>query len=231
VATNPTAERPVFRPRSRIESGAVLRREWHAYGRRIQWEAVFFGLLAGLGLACLLVLMVLGGLIAAGTSDVGNTAASQVHRLSVGGGAILVAIVALSYLAGGYVAARMARFDGWRQGLGVWLLTALIVLVVAVSAWLAGGQLNPGDSISLPANSVHEGPLTNGWIAAAVAAVVALASAIGGGLVGERFHRAVDRAGLDWIRPEAEETEPEEWQPETDEYEDDDEETVVQGTA
>jgi cytochrome bd-type quinol oxidase subunit 2 len=231
VATNPTAERPVFRPRSRIESGAVLRRERHSYGRRIQWEAVFFGLLAGLGLACLLVLMVLGGLIAAGTSDVGNTAASQVHRLSVGGGAILVAIVALSYLAGGYVAARMARFDGWRQGLGVWLLTALIVLAVAVSAWLAGGRVNPGDSISLPANPIHEGPLTNGWMAAAVGAVVALASAIGGGVVGERFHRAVDRAGLDWIRPETAETEPEEWQPETDEYEDDDEETVVQGTA
>jgi cytochrome bd-type quinol oxidase subunit 2 len=221
----------MIRPRARIESGAVHRRERQAYGRRIQWEAVFFGLLAGVGLACLLVVMVLGGLVAAGTSDVGNSAASQVHRLSVGGGAILVAILAMSYLAGGYVAARMARFDGWRQGLGVWMLTALIVLAVAISAWLAGGRVNPVDSITLPANPIHEGPLTNGWIAAAVGAAVALASAIGGGVIGERFHRAVDRAGLDWIRPDVAETEPDEWEPDRDEYDGDDEETVVQGTA
>jgi cytochrome bd-type quinol oxidase subunit 2 len=221
----------MIRPRARIESGAVHRRERQAYGRRIQWEAVFFGLLAGVGLACLLVVMVLGGLIAAGTSDVGNTAASQIHRLSVGGGAILVGILALSYLAGGYVAARMARFEGWRQGLGVWMLTALIVLAVAISAWLAGGRVNPADSITLPANPIHEGPLTDGWIAAAVGVAVALAAAIVGGILGERFHRAVDRAGLDWIRPEATETEADEWGPEGEERHGDEEETVVQGTA
>jgi hypothetical protein len=175
--------------------------------------------------------MVLGGLVAAGTSDFGDTAVSQVHRLVVAGGGILVAIVALSYLAGGYVAARMARFDGWRQGIGVWMLSGLIVLAVAVSAWVGGGELDPSKSISLPANPIHTGPLSNGWIGAAVAAVVALAFAIIGGVVGERFHRAVDRAGLDWIRPEAadEEAELEEdWEPEADEEA---EPTVVQGTA
>ena len=37
-------------------------------------------------------------------------------------GAIIVAVVLLvSYYAGGYVAGRMARFDGAKQGLAVWL--------------------------------------------------------------------------------------------------------------
>ena len=221
----------MIRPSTPIESGAVHRRERQANGRRTQWDAVFFGLLAAFGMACLLVGMVLGGLVAAGTSDFGNTAASQFDRLSSAGGAIVVAIVALSYLTGGYVAARMARFDGWRQGLGVWLLTVLIVLAVAISAWVGGGHLNPADSISLPADPIHAGPLDNGWIAGGICAVVALICAIVGGVLGERFHRAVDRAGLDWVRPEPAETETDRWDPEFDQEDPDDDSTVVQGTA
>ena len=42
----------------------------------------------------------------------GRIAGSVADHLTTGGGAILIALVALSYLTGGYVAARMARFDG-----------------------------------------------------------------------------------------------------------------------
>jgi hypothetical protein len=225
------AVEPMIRRSSPLEAGAVHRRERQAYGRRTQWDAVFFGLLAAFGMATLLVAMVLGALIAAGTNDFGNTAASQFDGLRAGGGAVVVAIAAISYLAGGYVAARMARFDGWRQGLGVWLLTALIVLVVAISAWVGGGHLNPADSISLPADPIDAGPLDNGWIAAVVCALVALLCAIAGGVLGERFHRAVDRAGLDWVRPDAVEREPERWEPAAENEDDAESSTVVQGTA
>src|SRR5690242_4297689 len=84
----------------------------------IQWETVFFGLLAALGLAALLVAMLLGGLVAAGVTDFRDDAAAFFDHLTTAGGSVAIAIVALSYLTGGYVAARMARFDGWRQGLG-----------------------------------------------------------------------------------------------------------------
>jgi hypothetical protein len=182
-----------------------LRRERQEFGGRIQWEAVFFGLLAAIGLAASLVAMVLGGLVAAGVTSFSDDAASLVNHVLTAGGAIAIAILALSYLTGGYVAARMARFDGWRQGLGIWLLSLFMVLAVAITAWISGGELDPTKSIALPSNPVDEGPLSQGAGAiAAVLALVPLVSAIVGGVIGERFHRAVDRAALDQTEPEAE---------------------------
>lgn len=193
-----------------------LRRERQEFGGQIQWEAVFFGLLAAIGLAASLVAMVLGGLVAAGVTSFGDTAASLVDHMLTAGGAIGIAILALSYLTGGYVAARMARFDGWRQGLGIWLLTLFMVLAVAITAWISGGQLDPTKSISLPSNPVDAGPLSHGAGAiAAVLALVPLVSALIGGVIGERFHRAVDRAALDQSDAETEPEEPTEVEAET----------------
>ena len=130
-----------------------------------------------------------------------------------------LAIIAISYLTGGYVAARMARFDGWRQGLGVWLLSLFVVLVAAVTAWIAGGQLDPTDSISLPSNPVDEGPLHQGAaVIAPVLVVIPLLAALAGGVLGDRFHRAVDRAGteeFEAVTPPKRRAEPEE-EPEID---------------
>jgi hypothetical protein len=142
--------------------------------------------------------MVLGGLVAAGVTDFSEDSSGLVDRVAAGGGAIAVAILALSYTAGGYVAARMARFDGWRQGLGVWLLSALLLLVAGITAWIAGGELDPSKSITLPGNPIDEGPLGDGGgVLVAVAVVVPLLFAILGGVLGERFHRAVDRVGYE----------------------------------
>src|SRR5215216_8067134 len=73
-----------------------------------------------------------------------------------------MAILGLAALTGGYVAARMARFAGWKQGLAVWLMSALVALAAAVTAWIAGGELDPTESISMPSNPVDERPLSNG---------------------------------------------------------------------
>jgi hypothetical protein len=213
MGTSPRVGRPLLRPRSEVLAELrrrELRRERQEFGGRIQWEAAFFGLLAAIGLAASLVAMVLGGLVATGVTSFSEDAASLVDRMMTGGGAIAVAILALSYLAGGYVAARMARFDGWRQGLGIWLLSLVIILAAGVTAWIAGGELNPTDSITLPDNPVDEGPLSgSAGVIAAVLLVVPLLSALIGGVVGERFHRAVDRVAV-----EEPELEPE-WEPKT----------------
>jgi hypothetical protein len=91
----------------------------------------------------------------------------------------------------------MARFDGWRQGLGIWLLSLLMALAVAITAWIAGGDADPTKSISLPSNPIDEGPLQSGWAILAVALVIPLVFAIVGAILGERFHRAVDKAGFE----------------------------------
>ena len=206
MGSSPTVERTrIRRPRSEVLRELrtrELRRERQEFGGRIQWEAVFFGLLAGVGLAACLTAMVLGGLVAAGVTSFTDDAAELVDRMMAGGGAIAIAILALSYLTGGYVAARMARFDGLRQGLGIWLLSLLLVTAAAVTAWIAGGQLDPTESINLPSNPVDEGPLhQSAWVIAAVLAVIPLVAALIGGRLGDSFHRAVDRAGF--VEPEA----------------------------
>jgi hypothetical protein len=202
MGMNPTVERTRIRhPRSEalLElRRRELRRERQEFGGQIQWEAAFFGLLAAVGLAACLVATVLGGLIAAGVIGSHEDGAGLVDQMMAGGGAISVAILALSYLTGGYVAARMARFDGWRQGLGIWLLSLFVVLAAAITAWIAGGKLDPTDSISLPSNPVDEGPLHQGVaVIAPVLVVVPLLAALIGGVLGDRFHRAVDRAGTE----------------------------------
>jgi hypothetical protein len=191
--------RAMIELRRREQSSRELRwRERQEFGGRIQWEAVFFGLLSAIGLMASLVAMVVGGLVATDVMSFHDKAASLVDHVMTAGGAIPVAILALGYLTGGYVAARMARFDGWRQGLGIWLLSVGIGLAVAITAWIAGGDLDPIKSITLPSNPIDEGPLSHsGWIILAVALTVALAFALIGGILGERFHRAVDRAGVD----------------------------------
>jgi hypothetical protein len=187
-----------------IEPALLHRRERQEYGGTIQWEAAFFGLLASFGLAALLLAMVLGAMVAVDVIGSGDSAADIIDHVSVGGGSIVVAILALASFTAGYVAGRMARFDGWRQGLGIWLLCALMIAAVGVAAWISGGQLDPTKSISLPENPIDSGPLSNGWIAAAVAAVLGLACTIGGGILGERFHRQVDRVASESALDEGE---------------------------
>jgi hypothetical protein len=113
---------------------------------------------------------------------------------------------------GGYPAGRMARFAGWKQGLAVCLLSALVALVVLITAWIAGGELDPAKSIDMPSNPVDEGPLSNVPALIALSALIALALSLAGGVLGERFHRALDREELETAEPEAEpegEAEPE----------------------
>ena len=169
----------------------------------IRWETVFFGLLAAVGLAAVLIAMLIGGLVAAGVTDFDQTAAGFFDHLLTAGGGIALAGLALSYLTGGYVAARMARFDGWRQGFGVWLLSELLVLAAVMAAWISGEQLDPTKSISLPSDPIDSGPLGSGLaVVIGVLVLVPLLAAIAGGILGERFHRAVDDAAFEPDEPE-----------------------------
>jgi hypothetical protein len=111
----------------------------------------------------------------------------------------LLAVIFVAYLAGGYVAGRMARFNGLKQGVGVWLWAIIIAVVVAVLSLIAGAQFNVlGSLTGFPRLPVNEGQMTTGGVIVAVlVVVVALAGAILGGLAGMRFHRRVDSATHD----------------------------------
>jgi hypothetical protein len=160
----------------------------------INWGAAFFGWLVAVGLGALLV-----GLLAAAGAAVGLTALSDADTAEIGiGGAIaLLAALAVAYFAGGYVAGRMSRFDGARQGLGMWLLGLAITIVLAVVGAVLGSEYNVLERLDLPAVPVGDSELaTGGALALAIVVIGTLLTAVAGGKAGERYHRKVDRAGF-----------------------------------
>src|SRR3954447_4059663 len=163
--------------------------------------AIFFGWLSALGLAALLMAVV----AAAGTrlgfaTDVStNDATNNAGTIGIVGAAILVAILLLAYYGGGYVAGRMARFDGGRQGFRVWLLGLLVTIAAAVAGWVGGSEYNVMQQLNLPRIQVDEGDIATGAIIAlAVVLIGTLLAAVAGGKAGDRYHARVD--ALAWDR-------------------------------
>jgi hypothetical protein len=159
--------------------------------------AAFFGWLVAIGIAVLLTALLSAAGAAIGLTELsGDEVDSNAETLSIVGGALLVLVLALAYYAGGYVAGRMSRFDGARQGIGVWVLGIVVTILLAVLGAVAGSEYNVLNQLDLPRIPIDEGSLATGAIIALLAALVltALASILGG-KVGERYHRRVDRAG------------------------------------
>ena len=114
------------------------------------------------------------------------------------GAITLLVVLLLAYYCGGYVAGRMARFNGAKQGLAVWLWGVVMALVIAAVAAIAGTQYDVFAQLNLPRLPVNEGQVTAvGAIAIGAAILAALIGAVLGGLAGMRFHRKVDKAGLE----------------------------------
>lgn len=180
----------------------VLAREKEQFGG-IKVGSAFFGWLAATGTAVLLTALVAAGGIAVGlatNTDVGKAVnqASSDQTVGLAGIIVLLVILFVAYYCGGYVAGRMARFNGARQGLMVWLWAVIAAVLVALLAMIAGERFNILANLnSFPRIPVNEGQVTTtGIIAAIVVAVVALIGAVLGGLAGMHFHRKVDRAGF-----------------------------------
>ena len=167
----------------------------------IKWGAAFFGWLTANGLAVLLIALLSAAGVALGLSqgvDTADEAAQQADTLGIGGGIAILVVLFLAYLAGGYVAGRMSRFDGARQGLAVWLIGLIVVLVLALAGGVLGAQYNVLQQLNLPRIPIDEGTATTAGIITLVAIlVVTLLGAILGGKLGTRYHRRIDRAGFD----------------------------------
>ena len=162
--------------------------------------AAFFGWLVAVGMTALLT-----GIIAVVATAVGysnNITQTDAERaagtVSLVTAIVLVAILLLAYYSGGYVAGRMSRFDGARQGLMVWLIGLLVTLLAVALGWIAGDQYNLLDRVDVPRIPIPSDDITLGGIITAVAVVVGtLLAAMFGGTVGRRYHSRVDRAAAE----------------------------------
>ncbi|KUM41230.1 TIGR04086 family membrane protein [Arthrobacter sp. EPSL27] len=211
VRTEPTRSQPVTAVRHEepvretvVEEvptrETVVAREKEQFGG-IKVGSAFFGWLAATGMAVLLTALVAAAGTAVGlatNTDVNEAVNSADQTVGMAGIIVLLVILFVSYFSGGYVAGRMARFNGAKQGFMVWVWALIAAVVVAILGLVAGQQYNILAQLnSFPRIPVNEGELTTtSIIAAVVVAAVALVGAVLGGTAGMRFHRKVDRAGF-----------------------------------
>lgn len=174
-------------------------REAEEYGG-IKWGSAFFGWLTAMGMAVLLtaIASAAGAAVGLSASEAETVTDEEMQTIGIVGAVILLVILFLAYFSGGYVAGRMARFDGAKQGLAVWLWAIIIAALIAVAGWLLGEEFNIyADLNAFPRIPVNEGDLTTWGIIAVVAvALVSLIAAMLGGKAGMRFHRRVDTGDL-----------------------------------
>ncbi len=167
----------------------------------MKFGACFFGWLAATGTAVLLTALLTAIGAGVGLRPYLSPAQVQENAQTVGivGGIVLLVIVLIAYFCGGYVAGRMARFNGSRQGVGVWLWAVIAAVVVTVLSLIAGTQFDALTRLNgVPQLPVGDQTLTWAGVILAVAVVlIALVGAVLGGLAGMRYHRRIDRATHD----------------------------------
>jgi hypothetical protein len=193
VAAGAATTGPDVRERQRDEFGGI------------NWGAAFFGWLVSVGVTALLTALLSAAGAAIGLTE-GSEAEANAETIGIVGGALLIGVFLIAYFAGGYVAGRMSRFDGARQGFAVWAWLIVITLLLAALGAIAGSEYNLFSGLDLPRIPIDEGSLTaGGAITLAAVLIGSLIAAILGGKAGERYHRRIDRFGQGVARERYEE--------------------------
>lgn len=163
----------------------------------LNWGAGFFGWLITVSVGVIVTGLIAATLIILDMtpSRLSADAEARPQAATVVALATLLFVLVLSCYAGGYVAGRMSRFDGGRQGLGVWLIGLVMTGIALGVGLLTGAQLDLAWWTDLP--SAVPSDRAGGWLAAVGAALMlgSLLAAVAGGKVGCRYHRKVDDAG------------------------------------
>jgi hypothetical protein len=197
MARNAVAgERDDYAPTRRHGEHAVARQR-DEYGGT-NWGAAFFGWLVAVGVGALLtaLLSAAGAAIALSEIQDVDEAVSSADTIGIVGGILVIVVALIAYFAGGYVAGRMSRFNGPRQGAAVWIWSIAIAILLAVVGAIAGNEYNLFAGLDLPRVPIDEGDVTTGGIIVlAVVVVGTLLAAMAGGKAGTRYHRRVDAAG------------------------------------
>jgi hypothetical protein len=191
-----TVERRAAEQRA-SQARAIEARRREEYGG-FNLGADFFGWLVAVALT-VLVASIVGAIAAAVGSSLHVDQTDAERRAGTFGIATAIAlllILMLAYYAGGYVAGRMSRFDGGRQGFGVWLIGLVVTAVAVGLGLLFGDQYNIFQRVDLPSIPIPSDKATWGGLITLAAVVLGtLLAAFVGGKVGQRYHTKVDRVG------------------------------------
>jgi MFS family permease len=184
----------VHHDRGRSEEELQQRRKEEYGGFNL--GAAFFGWLVAIGVTILLTGIV-GAVLAAVGSQYSVSQREATESADTAGivtAAILLVILLIGYFAGGYVAGRMSRFDGGRQGAGVWVIGLLVTIAVGILGAIAGNEYDLLRRVDLPSLPISSDEATVGAIITlAVIVLGTLLAAILGGKAGQRYHTKIDR--------------------------------------
>ncbi|MEO8688261.1 MAG: hypothetical protein ABI611_08555 [Solirubrobacteraceae bacterium] len=163
----------------------------------LNWGAAFFGWLVAVGVATLLTAILSAAGAAIGLTNASSAQATgSASTIGIVGGVLFLIVLLVAYFAGGYVAGRMSRFDGPRQGAGVWVIGLLVTILLGIAGVLLGAKYNVLSQLNLPRIPIDEGSLTTGGVIALAAVVLGtLLAAVVGGKAGTRYHRRIDSVG------------------------------------
>ena len=166
----------------------------------LDWLASFLGFVFSVVLAA--VFSAVAGLVLVPFGFPPDLSGGKLGASILTGLAVLGVLIFLTYFFGGYVAGRLARFDGGRNGAMVLLWTFIVVLILALVAVVFSGFL-PAAAAATVSNVAHGAASMVGnlagagvvGIATAVAALLlALLGGFLGGRLGSRYHTEIDRS-------------------------------------
>ncbi len=158
--------------------------------------AAFFGWLVAIGLTILLAGIF--GAIAAAVGSNTNITQTETERsagtIGIATAIALLVVLMTGYYAGGYVAGRMSRFDGGRQGVGVWLIGVIVTIIVVLVGVIFDNKYDIFRRVDLPSLPIPTDTATAGGLITLAAVIVGtLLAAFVGGKAGQRYHRKIDR--------------------------------------
>ena len=167
----------------------------------VDWLASFLGFVFALVLGG--VFSSVAGLLLLPFGFRPELSGGEIGASVITGLAVVGVLIFLAYFLGGYVAGRLARFDGGRNGAMVLVWTFIVVLILALAAVVFSGFL-PAAAADRVANVAQgtasavrnlAGAGAAGLGVAAAALLVALLGGFLGGRLGSRYHAEIDRAG------------------------------------
>jgi hypothetical protein len=158
--------------------------------------AAFYGWLVATGLSAILISLLGAGGAAVAVSNLDRVTNGTAATVGLVSGFLILVALAIAYYAGGYVAGRLTRFDGARQGFGAWLIGLIVTLVLGGIGAAAGAKYNVLQQMNLPHLPINQGSFTTGGLVVTLAAlVITLLAAILGGKQGQAYHRHIDEGG------------------------------------
>ena len=166
----------------------------------VDWLASFLGLVFAIVLGA--AFSAVAGLVLVPFGITPNLSGRQIGASVITALALLGVLIFLTFFFGGYVAGRLARFDGGRNGAMVLVWMFIVVLIFALAAVIFSGFLPPGIAervahlgdriVSTAGNLAGAGVV--GIVTALAAVLIALLGGFLGGRMGSRYHTEIDRA-------------------------------------